>query len=572
MPAVGPNGELYIIWEDYDPAPLGSLVKTAYSSNGGFSYVPDVTIDNTIITRGNANGFTPTSGTRYHIAAQPDRGILSVPSIAVDRSNGPHRGRIYAAFTEGGTGGGTNNTDIGIFWSDNNGQNWSPHTIVHEAVTNQASQFLPWLDVDDQSGAVVVAYYDTRNSPTNQLAELWASASVDGGATWAEAQIASVGSNESLSNPSRYGGNYLEYIGVSVRDGTIQAIWADNRNSASDLELYTASASIQSLTNTNVLSVVGDLAIDNTVIIRPSATNSQYLEVLVNGLREFTGLADSINTITITTGNGLDSIQVLDIPSFIQVSIRSGAGVDKIDIHNTGISTRPVAVDSGPGDDFLHVNTTGIGSSFVIPVGSDHFDLIEIGPAGTVFLLASGNLVIVTKTLSISATGTFDLHDNDLIVDYSGGSPATTVQGWINAAHRRVVDRFWPHQYGRENASPKNTTLGLLEGSQYIGLYGAGAAFDGETVDNTMVLVKYTYYGDTDFNGLINFDDYARTDSGFLNNRTGWFNGDFNGDGIINFDDYALIDLAFNTQTVVLRPVVEPMRIPKPVKLISRPN
>ena len=27
--------------------------------------------------------------------------------------------------------------------------------------------------------------------------------------------------------------------------------------------------------------------------------------------------------------------------------------------------------------------------------------------------------------------------------------------------------------------------------------------------------MKYTYYGDTDFNGVVNFDDYSRTDAGF---------------------------------------------------------
>ena len=62
------------------------------------------------------------------------------------------------------------------------------------------------------------------------------------------------------------------------------------------------------------------------------------------------------------------------------------------------------------------------------------------------------------------------------------------------------------------------------------------------------MLVKYTYYGDADFNGLANFDDYSRIDNGFSTNKTGWLNGDFDGNGSVNFDDYSLIDLAFNTQ------------------------
>jgi hypothetical protein len=79
-----------------------------------------------------------------------------------------------------------------------------------------------------------------------------------------------------------------------------------------------------------------------------------------------------------------------------------------------------------------------------------------------------------------------------------------------------------------------------------------GANFDGQALDGSMVLVKYTYYGDTDFNGKVNFDDYVKTDAGFNNHLTGWLNGDFDGNGTINFDDYVLIDLAFNTQTTLL--------------------
>jgi hypothetical protein len=59
------------------------------------------------------------------------------------------------------------------------------------------------------------------------------------------------------------------------------------------------------------------------------------------------------------------------------------------------------------------------------------------------------------------------------------------------------------------------------------------------------VLVKYTYYGDAQLTGLVDFDDYAQIDNGFLNDLEGWFNGDFDLNDDIDFDDYALIDSAF---------------------------
>jgi len=54
--------------------------------------------------------------------------------------------------------------------------------------------------------------------------------------------------------------------------------------------------------------------------------------------------------------------------------------------------------------------------------------------------------------------------------------------------------------------------------------------------------------GDSDGNGVINFDDYSHIDNGFNGGLTGFGNGDFNYDGVVNFDDYSIIDLAFNSQ------------------------
>jgi hypothetical protein len=103
-----------------------------------------------------------------------------------------------------------------------------------------------------------------------------------------------------------------------------------------------------------------------------------------------------------------------------------------------------------------------------------------------------------------------------------------------------------------KNNPNHNTTLGAMEAADYKSLYGSSATFFGEPLDDSAVLVRYSYYGDTDFNGKVNFDDYVKTDNGFNNHLSGWLNGDFDGNGVVNFDDYVLIDLAFNTQTGTL--------------------
>ncbi|CAN5450200.1 hypothetical protein BH09PLA1_BH09PLA1_20860 [soil metagenome] len=174
---------------------------------------------------------------------------------------------------------------------------------------------------------------------------------------------------------------------------------------------------------------------------------------------------------------------------------------------------------------------------------------------GTVGLLLNGSNTGTSRigTLSIaggaSPTATLDLNDNDLILV---NATAASVQGQINTAR---AGGAWTGKgitsSAARNSTPKNKTLGVLTGAEYTPL--GGSTFDGFNVAATDVLVKFTWYGDTDFNGVVNFDDYSRTDAGFNNNRTGWLNGDFDGNSIVNFDDYSLIDSAFNTQSGSLR-------------------
>ena len=159
-------------------------------------------------------------------------------------------------------------------------------------------------------------------------------------------------------------------------------------------------------------------------------------------------------------------------------------------------------------------------------------------------LAIAGTQVVRAVSLSFGANGSLDLRDNDLILDYTGALSIAITQSQLNAAqiYSSIAD-----------ANPlNNTTLGAMESLEYRSIYGPAATFDDVAIDDSTVLVKYTYFGDADFSGLVTFDDYARIDNGFSTNRTGWLNGDFDGNGDVNFDDYSLIDLAFNTQGAAL--------------------
>ncbi|MGH7179108.1 MAG: M36 family metallopeptidase, partial [Tepidisphaeraceae bacterium] len=159
----------------------------------------------------------------------------------------------------------------------------------------------------------------------------------------------------------------------------------------------------------------------------------------------------------------------------------------------------------------------------------------------------------MSRLTGVSALGArVDLFDNDLIVDFPAG--LASVQSLINSA-RNFGNWDWPgltSSTARDNAA-SNTTLAAITSQDYWSIYGDAANFDGQTLASTSILVKYTYYGDADFDGRLNLDDYAAIEGGYLLHRTGWLFGDFDGSGgRADLDDYSLIDAAFLSQSGVL--------------------
>jgi hypothetical protein len=212
----------------------------------------------------------------------------------------------------------------------------------------------------------------------------------------------------------------------------------------------------------------------------------------------------------------------------------------------------------------LHVDNNSAGSSVVVEAGANatvsrfRTPSLTINGNATLAPNGSANEVTVVDSLVFGASGKLDLNDNDMIWNYAAAdpSPKAAVQAMITAARNGGAWNGASNlaSTAAKNASPKNKTLAVLEATEYKSVAGQFASFDNQAIDDSALLIKFTYYGDTDFNGIVNFDDYSRTDAGFNQSRSGWLNGDFDGNGSVNFDDYSLIDLAFNTQTGAIRP------------------
>jgi hypothetical protein len=178
--------------------------------------------------------------------------------------------------------------------------------------------------------------------------------------------------------------------------------------------------------------------------------------------------------------------------------------------------------------------------------------LNRLALAGGVAIVASGGgNTIVTKSLDITGSGRIDLADNDLVIDYAAGtsSPMNTILPWLLAGRN---DGDWLGN-GIASSSAGDTGLiglGIGEAADLLGIAGTETGLFGtEPVDASAVVIKYTYLGDANLDGIISGDDYSSIDFNIgVAGASGYSNGDFNYDGIISGDDYSTIDFNFAAQ------------------------
>lgn len=206
-PTVGPNGEVFVSWDDY----AGHIV-CATSLDGGVSIASRRVV--AYITQ-NPSPLPPTNFRCF-----------SFPTTAVDVSTSPYRGRVYVSWSSrvGAS------SELFCARSDDNGLSWSTPVRVNDVVTGD--QFFQGLAVDE-AGTVFASWCDRRDDPQNRQFHIYASASYDGGVTW----IPNWKVSSAPSDPGTSGW-IGDYNGLCAGGGRCYPIWTDLRNG--DYDAYTA--------------------------------------------------------------------------------------------------------------------------------------------------------------------------------------------------------------------------------------------------------------------------------------------------------------------------------------------
>jgi hypothetical protein len=249
--------------------------------------------------------------------------------------------------------------------------------------------------------------------------------------------------------------------------------------------------------------------------------------------------AEAIN---VNTGGGDDTFTYAG-PVSVPVTFAGGTSATFDTMNVTG-GSYAFASDASAATTNLQLNVAaGASATFN---ASQHLRGLSVDGSAT--LSSGGSKVIVTQNLAIGAGGSLNLSDNDLVYDYTGPTPYNAVFNLIAGGYNGGT---WDGASGIRTSSAGGslTGLGVAEASDALGISGTQtAAFDGQSVDSTSILIKFTYVGDVNLDGQITGDDYFAIDTAYPQNGHGWSNGDFDYSGTIDGDDYFLIDSNFPAQ------------------------
>lgn len=211
FPVVSTDGGLYVIWIDYsDDRMIGR-----YSDDGGESFGDIIVISDAFRLPRYLN--------------DNDVRVNSIPSVAVDHSDGEHRDRIYVAWADIRS----EDPDILMVWSDD-GEEWSdPLRLNDDEFQNGRDQFFPWLAVDPVTGILSAVWYDRRLDDDNILLDVFGVAWDGNGDLPANERITSE-SSDPRGGPFR--GRFIgDEIGIAALAGKAHPAWSDTRNDNQDI-------------------------------------------------------------------------------------------------------------------------------------------------------------------------------------------------------------------------------------------------------------------------------------------------------------------------------------------------
>jgi polygalacturonase len=331
--------------------------------------------------------------------------------------------------------------------------------------------------------------------------------------------------------------NWLAY-------GNLDVFWTEN-NSAQ----FGAGSGTNSTPVTVTLAGPHTVGIINFSPNSPAYTLNGY-SITINGDGEGDGI--TVNNATAT----INSAIVLPAGGTpIGISVASG-GV--LNLTGTWTSNNPTATLTKSGSGVVNMHNLSIaglsitGGTLALTAGG--------GTAGT--SLISGG------TLAISGGGALDINDHGMVIEYGSGTspvgdlsfaqtarnyPANSIQAYAQTGFDGLNwDGPGINSSVAKNDSSGLTAVGVADENDLTNVYpanytvaggGTGTWMGQPITDPNNVLVRLTYYGDGNLDGVVNKFDVAALAEGYsgLAGYVGWSDGDYTYAGFISKLDISLL-------------------------------
>lgn len=219
------DGELYLAADDGD----ARVMRVMRSPDGGAYFLPSV-------------GVAPVRAQWF--TAQPShcqRMSLVHASVAVDRSNGPHRNTVYLTWADYASDTSCTDscnpatpchTEVFVSRSVDHGRTWSTPSSIPEQRAG-TDRYFQWSRVDPSTGTLYVSYKESGVGEHRRETDVFLTHSRDGGETWAGFVRLSSESGDASRSTFQYG----DYQGLAVSGGRVYAAWSDYRN-PENAEIY----------------------------------------------------------------------------------------------------------------------------------------------------------------------------------------------------------------------------------------------------------------------------------------------------------------------------------------------
>jgi hypothetical protein len=347
------------------------------------------------------------------------------PFITADNSYGTYRGRLYLVYTTNVPNQDGAKPDIFCRYSTDAGATWSsPVTVNDDPNSTNNHQWMPATWCDKETGRLYVHWFDTRNCPTSDSAEVYASYSTNGGQSFVTNQKIS-NSKFKIYCSSCGGGGYPttyqgDYNAVTSNKYVSTNAWSDFRNG--QFGSYTAFFPDFAMKLPSSINSIGNNDSGFVTVSVPSV--KLYTEKV-----KFTAALETnppSGTVTINFVNNKDSLTAY--PDSVKVRIKTTGSV-------TPGGYILNIIGKGPNGTPVHKRSIAVNiNAYAFNIGTNKNGIVTFKVNGISYTAAQSFVFNAGSTVNIAAVSPYTAGGTRYVYDHWSDNGDTTHNITVNSA------------------------------------------------------------------------------------------------------------------------------------------